>query len=343
MKFVYVLTSSENDVYYEQFLLSITSLRLYNPGAYIIVLLDQNTKNTLTGKRSEYEKIVSEIKVLSGPEFYSQKEISRWIKTSIRRYLTGDFLFIDCDTIITGSLEYDFPPDIKIGAVQDTHVPLSKNALFNQFRHEDKQAGFNSSIETDSRYNGGLIYCKDIPEAYQFFEKWYALWKEGLKKGISQDMPSLNQANYELNNIITELDGIWNCQISKNGLPFLYNAKIIHYFAANLDFTAPAFIPADGSTFADIKEKGFVSDAVMRLLKNPKAAFVPMTRVIADPHYMDVIDSSFFTLLILMRKKLPKFFKVINAFGNNAKYFVKKHLEKKKRSLNSGVIFKKLK
>lgn len=60
MKYVYVLTSSENDFYYEQFFLSITSMRLYNPNAEIIVLIDEKTKKGLIGKRSGYEPLASE-------------------------------------------------------------------------------------------------------------------------------------------------------------------------------------------------------------------------------------------------------------------------------------------
>jgi hypothetical protein len=300
IKYIYVLTSSEKDFYYEQFFLSVSSLRLYNPDAYILVLLDKNTKDNLTGKRAEYEKIVTEIKIIETPSDLSQKEASRWIKTSIRRHINGDFIFIDCDTIISSNLEYNFPAEISVGAVFDTHAPLSKNSLLRHFQTEDRQTGFESSLKTDCRYNGGLLYCKDDAGGHRFFEKWHSLWMDSTKKGVSQDMPSLNQANYELNSIISELDGTWNCQISHNGLPFLHDAKIIHYFATNLDLSVPAFSLASDTIFEGIRKDGLISDNTMRLLNNPKAAFEPITRIITDFRYLDVIDSSFFTVLICL-------------------------------------------
>jgi hypothetical protein len=324
MNYVYVLTSSEKDFYYEQFFLSVVSLRLYNPDAYILILLDKRTKDNLTGKRAGYENFVTEIKIIEVPANFSQKEASRWIKTSIRQNIRGDFIFIDCDTIITDSLECSFPAEISVGAVLDTHVLLSKNALLQHFQTEDKQAGFESSLKGDYRYNGGLIYCKDDTAGRQFFEKWHALWVQSTKKGIAQDMPSLNQANYTLSNIVTELDGTWNCQISHNGIPFLCNAKIIHYFSTILSLSVPAFSLASDAIFEEIKRDGLISDNTMRLLKNPKAAFTPMTRIIADSRYLDVIDSSFFTILIMIRKKFPRLFKTINSLGNTIKYFLKK-------------------
>jgi hypothetical protein len=328
VKYVYVLTSSEKDFYYEQFFLSVVSLRLFNPNAYILVLLDKNTITNLTGKRAGYEKFSTEIKIIETPSNLSQKEASRWIKTSIRQHVSGDFLFIDCDTIISSNLEYHFPAEISVGAVFDTHVPLSKNSLMQHIQTEDRKIGFESSLKTDCRYNGGLLYCKDDTSGYRFFEKWHSLWIHSTKKGISQDMPSLNQANFALNNIITELDGTWNCQISHNGIPFLYDARIIHYYSTNLHLSVPAFSLASDDIFEGIRKDGLITDKAMRLLKNPKAAFVPMTRIIADSRYLEVIDSSFFTVLILLRKKLPLLFRAGNNFGNGVKYFIKRHLKK---------------
>ncbi len=63
VKFVYVLTSNSADSYYEQFFLSVTSLRLHNSGATIVVLVDKKTKAELTGIRAGYEKDAESIQV----------------------------------------------------------------------------------------------------------------------------------------------------------------------------------------------------------------------------------------------------------------------------------------
>ena len=62
-KFVYVLVSSETDIYYEQCLLSACTLRHYNNDSHIIVLVDQATCDTLNKKRSELQQYVDEINV----------------------------------------------------------------------------------------------------------------------------------------------------------------------------------------------------------------------------------------------------------------------------------------
>jgi lipopolysaccharide biosynthesis glycosyltransferase len=314
MKYVYVLTSSPNDFYYEQFLISVVSLRYHNPNVNIVALIDSKTKQGLTGKRSGYEQYVSDIVTIKTPETLSQKEVSRWIKTSMKNYVTGDFLYIDCDTVITENLEYDFPPEINIGAILDTHVVLSKHHLAPFFKTKDKRLGFSSTYKLDNYYNGGIIFCRDTPESIEFFSKWHSLWLYCNKKGVHQDMPALNQANYELNGIIKELQGIWNCQVTHNGLSLLHNAKIIHCFASSIWLFNCPFLPASVPVMTSVKETGRISLQLMEYLKNPKTAFTQEVRIISGEMELDVINSKLFSLLLFIRKKMPKFFRVINSF-----------------------------
>ena len=313
MKYVYILTSCESDLYYEQFLTSVKSLHLYNQNAHIVVLMDSITKKGLTGKRSGYENIISEIIILPTPQGLSQREISRWIKTSMKKYISGDFFFIDCDTVITCDLKYEFPREIHIGAVLDTHVNLSKHHLDYYFRERNKKAGFSSS-KTDLYFNSGVIFCRDTPESVEFFLKWHSLWLLGNKKGIHQDQPAFNQANSEMGCVITELEGEWNCQITHNGLPYLHNAKIIHCFASSMWLYSCPFLPASIPVLSSVKEKGEIYPELLEWLKNPKAAFETESRIITGKEEFDVINSKLFSILLYLRKKKPSLFKTLNAF-----------------------------
>ena len=313
MKFVYVLTSSIDDFYYEQFFISVFSLRLHNPDAYIVTLIDSKTKQGLTGIRSTYESYISEIVTITPPETLSQKQASRWIKTSMKKYVNGDFLYIDCDTVIVGNLNHDFSNIVDIGAVLDTHTILEKHHLAQYFIEQDKKLKF-SSFKTGKRFNGGIIFCHDTPIADQFFFRWHSLWNSSIIKGSHHDMPPLNQANYEMGNIITELSGEWNCQITHNGLPFLSNAKIIHCFATSLKLYNCPFLPASIPFLSSVKKTGEISSELMDYIINPKTAFESNSRIISGEIELDVINSKFFSLLLFIRKKLPGFFKMLNSF-----------------------------
>ena len=52
-KIVYVVVSDETDIFLEQALLSIFSLRKHNPEAFVELVVDQITNDSISGKRSE--------------------------------------------------------------------------------------------------------------------------------------------------------------------------------------------------------------------------------------------------------------------------------------------------
>ena len=311
MKYLYTLTSTSKDNYYEQFLLSLTSLKLLMPDAYVILLCDTITKDTLTGNRCEYKKMISEVITAEAPSSYSQIEVSRWIKTSIRRLIKGDFLFIDCDTVISGDLSSIYDKKIVFGACLDKHLTLELHEKNNYIINNDKKLAF-SSYKSNMHYNSGVIYCSDIPETYKLFDRWHELWQFSKKKKILRDQPAFNMAIYENSSIFTELDGTWNCQIAYNGLPYLSNSKIIHYFATDTAFNESPFLLASENIFKIIKEKGNIPDNVLELLNDPKSAFVAKSQIIAGNALLYVINSDLFKFDVLLRKKIPFFFNILN-------------------------------
>jgi hypothetical protein len=141
-------------------------------------------------------------------------------------------------------------------------------------------------------------------------------------------MPSLNQANYECNNIISELPGEWNCQISNNGLPFLYNAKILHYYATSLDFLDPPFLLASKPLLSSIKETGEISAEILHKLQNPKSAFELNSKIISDKDVLKILDSSIFSALRRFRKKNQKLFEVFNSLVYRLGGVLKKRAQK---------------
>ncbi|MDR2943173.1 MAG: hypothetical protein LBV17_11340 [Treponema sp.] len=336
MKCVYVLTSSENDYYYEQFFLSMASMRLYNPDAEVVVLIDEKTKEGLAGKRSGYTQFVTETKIISVPPEYSQKQASRWIKTSINNYVSGDFLFIDCDTIITEKLTPVFSQEINIGAVLDTHVTLEKHHLRDYFKAEVEKAHFQSSFNKNTYFNSGIIFYRDNSRSREFFEKWHELWIQSNKQGVSVDQPSFNQADCDLRNIITELSGVWNCQISHNGLNFLNNAKIIHYYATSLLLLASPYKLASADVLLSIKETGKISAGITELLRNPLAAFEDNTRIVSGKYILDVFDSPMFKLLVWLRDCHNNFYKIINGTLRFFVNILKKNPKYGKRKLRNS-------
>lgn len=225
-KLVYVLVSNDNDYYYEMVVMSLYSFRLYHPFSKVEIVMDRDTYQRLKEKPVSILGDVTPV-VVDIPSEYNVVQRSRYLKTNLRQFIEGDFLFIDCDTLICGSLEKIDNVLADIGMVSDLNraFPLldSRVVALNQ------QAGF-SPTSDEPYYNGGVAYVKDTPVAHHFFYTWFHNWQLSVEKGVSKDQPSLCESNKDLGFPIQELSACWNCQMGGKNTRYIYKAKILHYF-----------------------------------------------------------------------------------------------------------------
>lgn len=248
-RIVYVLVSDSDDYYYEQTLISAWSARYWNPNMRILCVVDELTDATLKENRTALLEIIDEKIVVNlsegGTAKYTRKERSRMLKTNLRSYVDGDILYVDTDTIVCGSLAEVDAFQIPFGAVDDSHSQFDPALCSDPVVHRAKLLGYDVS-SAKNYFNSGVMYMKDTEEVHAFTDKWHALYMKGQKMGLSFDQPSFISIN-NVQNLITPLDGIYNCQILNGGLPYLADAKILHYYdvIGNKTFFAlsdPAFL-----------------------------------------------------------------------------------------------------
>lgn len=285
-KIVYVLVSSDNDIYFEQLLVSVYSLKYYNPDAFVVVLVDNNTFETLNGYRKVLYEYINEIKVIDTPQNYSPKERSREIKTSIRKHINGDFLYLDTDTIICDNIkEVD---DIKnnISIVLDFHVPF-REYPFRKYIIEIIDNIFNIDVNNvEDYYNSGIMLIKDTKIAYDFFNAWNKNWRySAFHKNNSQDQPALMKTNYDFKNVVRNLDGIYNCQIAAS-IKYLHNGKILHFFNSTF-FNDTKYTPFFTKDFyLNIRNNRGFTDDYKNCILNCKSSFEPFTTPIGHDEFI---------------------------------------------------------
>ena len=273
-KIVYVVSSNETDVYLEQALLSVFSLRKHNPNAYVELVVDQDTDATITGKREEILKYIDHKVVVNIPEEYNNLSRSRWLKTSLRQHIKGVFLYIDADTIITDDLsEIDSFP-FSLVALINAHVPicLRKNTFYmKKIKKNALEEGWNCSDEIPF-FNSGVLFVKDTTESYEFFSSWHKTWNDFyIRYGRLADQAPLAATNEQFNYMIKEMSGTWNCQVALNGISYLANAKIMHYLMYN-KYSYP-WIFYNHEILTEIKELGSISDKISKLVDEAKSSF----------------------------------------------------------------------
>lgn len=277
-----MLVSNEEDLYLEQAILSVCSLRMYSPDTYVELVVDKTTDIRLNKEQSLLLNYVSNRIVVDVPADYQGVKASRWLKTNVRSIVKGDYLFIDTDTIIVGSLNEIAEAKGDVNAVLDLHGPyFSAKAKREHLRWALRDEW---TCSNDIPYfNSGVMFVKDTPSAHQFYEMWHEKWIEGVKRfDFYFDQSSLAATNEALGMMICELSGIWNCQLLYNGLPFLSRAKIIHHVNLMKIKRNCVWKFYNLDIYEMIKQTHCISTDIDEMLRNAKTQFETPTRVVGQ-------------------------------------------------------------
>lgn len=317
MTFVYVLVSNEKDTYYEQTIISASSLLQHNKSAKVVILVDQGTANTFQGRRTAHEKLNVEIRQIQVPEEYNNRDRSRFLKTTMYNYVDEDFLFIDGDTLICDELNPNYSDkdgsEISIGMVLDRHQKISENSYENFYDQRAKPLNWRSGFQ-DKHFNSGVIWVKKSPDAQKFFEEWHKLWKETLEKyAVVFDQTALNEVNARLNGVVKEIDGTWNCQATRRSsfIKYLNNAKIMHYYAS---FGLTCFDLANKEIQKSVLNENHKE--LDTILANPKIAFSSVQDVNADLTSVKIQRTAFYRIIVFIYKRLNILYRTIDKICN---------------------------
>lgn len=281
MKYVYCLVSKDSDLYFEQCLLSLYSLRLYHPTAEVVVLIDDRTDASLQGWRRQLYSYSSTIKVIPCPKEFSPKERSRFLKTTIRENIDGTFLFIDCDTIIAEPLDGIEEIDADIAMVPDTHVVYKQYPFFDYMNDLLHQL-YGTDVSQDEYYfNSGVMFVRDTSLAHRFFKNWNERWEESRKKGVCTDQQALFKVNHDFGNVIQLLPQYYNCQVGLS-VQYLYDAKILHYFNAQMvskSDMSPFFMK---DLYLQVKKDECISEEMDYMIRNCKRQFTSPSMLVGS-------------------------------------------------------------
>ena len=320
MKYLYVLTSTENDSFLEQTFVSILSLKQKTPNAFVTLLTDKCTEETFVHGRENIRVLCDEIVVKDLDRNFSGKVRSRLLKTNMRNLVDGDFLYIDSDTVILDNLSEIENTSADFAGIQDWHCVFSKNMQF--YTHQKLKARVcadKNFLLSEVYINGGVLFVRDNQRNRDFFKQWNELYLECLQKqGISQDQPTLAYINYKNDFPIHELDGPWNCQLP-NGLKYFRTAKILHYFTSG---NTPKTL---SQLYKECKKLGFNKDARKMVLENfESCAFDFDVSCVVFGNEYEITRTAcyrFFVFLFARHKKVFNLFEKIFSLGRGKGFF----------------------
>ncbi|WP_051220396.1 putative nucleotide-diphospho-sugar transferase [Prevotella sp. AGR2160] len=267
-KILYVLTSTEKDIYLEQAYVSMASAKHHMPDCHIVLLVDDQSAKTLEGKRKTEIQFVDELVVVDVDHSYSRQECSRILKTSAREHVKGDFLFVDSDTIFVKPIyEVD---DLKfdMAACPDSHSDIPHNPYRDSCLIGHGHL-LNWSIDNEKVYfNSGIIFVRDCAKTHEFYQLWNKNWKKYHHLTGGMDQPSFARTNYELGHPVQVLDDTWNVEL-KHGMKFLKDARIVHYLTTNPSVNGiQLFLMNSKEKLMEVKS-GIIPNDIQQLFDDP--------------------------------------------------------------------------
>lgn len=122
----YVVTDETGLKYYNEMMISLASLRKQAFSGQVRIVTDAETRALFTEANiRELAAFDAAVTVVDIPDGYTQKEKSRFIKTSLRKYMQGDYLFLDTDTVVADTLP-DHITDGDLAMVCDYHCSFAE-------------------------------------------------------------------------------------------------------------------------------------------------------------------------------------------------------------------------
>ena len=266
-KLVYVLTCAPEATYIEQALMAVWSARYHNPSAHIVLLTDDQTDKLLVGVRGELLNYISEKIVVPFDADKNMHYRSRWLKTSVRKLIKGDYLFIDCDTITMCDLSHIEQVDADIAMVRDENINIADEdyAAAKPMIDNCKVVGIDVTKEK-YYFNSGVMYVKDTAITHKLYDTWHQFWQEGVEKGINLDQPTFAKANIACGHPVVLLEDRWNT-IVQTQIAEVSSAYILHFWHS------VSFLFFD-KCMQQLREQG-LSDVLKYYILLPTYTFLP--------------------------------------------------------------------
>ena len=325
---VYVLISSEQDYFLEEFWVSLFSLRQFHPKDKVMVVTDEPTSHRIDD-RQELKEMISEVIIVPLPDEYNGRLRSRTLKTTVRNIIDGDFLTIDTDTVICKPLDEVDSLSIKnIGMVPEMHGPFKNHITYKFITNELKRIYGTDVSDAPYWFNSGCMLVRDNEFTREFFKKWNEEWKVAtFQKNASSDQRPLLKVDHDYGYVIECLPDTFNCQVALS-IQYFHEAKILHFWHMKNDF----YFDLDYSPFANkyvykqVRQNKSITPEVASLIKDCKNTFNSPSMVVGR-NDLEFLMSAFNTIL----GKAYRESKLMHSLLNMVITFVNYYLRAKKK------------
>lgn len=269
LQIAYVLCTDRTD-YLHHLAASTALTRTTLPACEMVCVMDRRTRRLARASGIRLQDWVDHIILVKTPHRDPLLR-SRYLKTTLRSHLEGDYLYLDIDAIVVDPGLAEKLECSCIAASQNRdHVdrtgefpPHIGNSIYRPMGWEHPFLPY---------VNSGVMYCRDTPECHALYRRWHELWNEQVKRTKRHlDQPALNRAIRESPGSLRLMPPEFNPPVDV-GPEFETGAWVYHYYLSVHSGT-PRPDSLLGMASNAIRHSGKVSPRLLRRALSRKQAF----------------------------------------------------------------------
>jgi hypothetical protein len=241
--FCYVLTDPNLGRYAAMTAVSAAATRELHPNEQINVISDTVTARRLNDARHLLSRFATNVIAVETPYPADVKLQSRYLKTTLRKHVAGDLIFLDSDAVPLRDLEPLFQWDGDFCIAWDNNAPTATATLRPEHVSELKRMNW---TVPPVYFNSGVFLARDVPTVHALFGQWHARWLQYVAGGRHQDQLSLNSIVTTSGVRLGVLPPAYNAQIRVRE-DSIRNAAIVHFFQS--------FGGLDATVFSEMVEE----------------------------------------------------------------------------------------
>lgn len=223
---LYCLSSDSINTYVWATVVSMHLQKRLYPAGTIVLYVDELTRNVLSSASHPLLKLADELICRNVP-LPAARARSRFLKTTMRSAIRGDFVSVDADTLPIRPYHDAWEQIAHVAAALDRNRSNPMPACPGWIAPLYKECQWDFPVPF--YFNSGVMFWRDTQPAHTLCEKWHENWLKALSAGEVRDQPSLNHTIHASGIHPHILDVSYNAMFTAD-VRYARDARILHFF-----------------------------------------------------------------------------------------------------------------
>jgi|KBSMisStandDraft_5_1062788.scaffolds.fasta_scaffold18868_5 hypothetical protein len=224
----YVVVSKGWDRHSQMAWVSAQSVRRQEPNARVVIVVE----GASTAAEQEMARRFGDVADAVIPKRSSEATPvakSRHHKIVLREYVSGDFLYLDSDTLAVAPFADVLRAAGEVGAVADFNFDIRRGWFPKDVETPFRSLGWDYPLPY--QVNAGVIFMRDKPAVHRMAQEWLTRFRASTALPHVWDQATFNSALFATKVPHVVLPHAYNAQVVKRNYRFR-DAKILHFFGS---------------------------------------------------------------------------------------------------------------